>query len=191
MLCTLCYFAEHIYTLLMVLPHTLYGLISFSHQRYGYIISTYISTFFFPLKKLENVLKHPPIAPVQQIPHASVLSYPAAEASVSHTHSASAWWIWACWQFDSLRPSLSSMGNLTEFWKWEAALFLCSYRHETAAFKEYLIHWRIITTIFYMKKQLGEFTRFPPGTREYMPGLGFETCSSDFQTCNFSIMWTP
>lgn len=47
-------------------------------------------------------------------------------------------------------------------------------------------------TIFYVKKaRLGELTMFLPATGKYVPGLGPETSPSDFQTCDFSIMWTP
>lgn len=46
-------------------------------------------------------------------------------------------------------------------------------------------------TIFCVKKlRLGEFTVFPPGTSESMPGLELESTSSDFWTCDFSIMRT-
>lgn len=49
-----------------------------------------------------------------------------------------------------------------------------------------------VLTIFYVKKAgLGEFAIFLLATGEYVPGLGPKASSSNFQTCDFSIMWTP
>ena len=66
----------------------------------------------------------------------------------------------------------------------EAALIFCTYSGENAVSYSVLFEGNH-DHFSSWKLRLGELTVFPPGSSEYLPGLGPATSSSDFQTCDF------